>query len=151
MSGRSPRQVNVLTMLPMVLGGLLVSSPAFAAMPQILTPSDVTITERENCAVIRVAFSFVVRLVRHFPQASGDALRIQFAPLGLSGADREALFTRRSVRPPRSDIASLAAVVYEGNVAGGPFLTLFFTRPRMFRVEEGRDFRSLIIVVRGEG
>jgi tetratricopeptide (TPR) repeat protein len=144
--------VNVLTMLPIVLlGGLLPSSPAFAAIPQILTPSDVTITERENCAVIRVAFTFVVRLVRHFPQASGDNLRIQFAPVGPRAVDREALFTRRSVRPPRSEIASLAEVVYEGNVVGGPFLTLSFTRPRMFRVEEGRDFRSLIIVVRGEG
>jgi tetratricopeptide (TPR) repeat protein len=152
MSGRSPRQVNVLTMLPIgILGGLLLSSPAFAAIPEILTPSDVTITEQENCAVIRVAFSFVVRLVRHFPQASGDDLRIQFVPFGVSAADREGLFTRRSVRPRRSDIASLAEVVYEGNVAGGPFLTLFFTRPRMFRVEEGKDFRSLIIVVRGEG
>lgn len=133
-----------------VWGLLLLSPPAFAAASQILTPDDVTITETGRCAVIRVTFSFPVRYVKHFPYTSGDDLRIQLEPLAASPADREALFTRKSVRPPRSEIASLADVVYEGNVPGGPFLTLFFARPRMFRVEQGRDFRSLIVVVSGE-
>ena len=129
---------------------LLLSSPAFASILQILTPEDVTITEAAGCAVIRVAFPFPVRYVKHFPYASGDDLRIQFEPLVVSPADREALFRRRSVRPPRSHIASLAEVVYEGDVGGGPFLTLLFARPRMFSVKQGADFRSLIVVVRGD-
>jgi hypothetical protein len=109
--------VNMVTKI--FLGLLLLPSPAFAATLQLLTPNDVTITENGKCAVIRVAFSFPVRYVTHFPHASGDDLRIQFEPIAVSPADREALFTRRSVRPPRSEIASLAQVVYEGNVAGG--------------------------------
>ena len=142
-------------MMTKILWGLLLllllrSSPAFAATFQILTPDDVTITEEAGCAVIRVAFPFRVRYVKHFPYVSGDDLRIQFEPLTVSPADREAVFRRRSVRPPRSQIASLAEVVYEGDVAGGPFLTLFFARPRMFSVKQGADFRSLIIVVRGD-
>jgi tetratricopeptide (TPR) repeat protein len=135
-----------------IAGGLLLlSAPALGATLQILTPDDVTITEKGPCATIRVGFSFPVRYVKHFPPVSGAELRIQFEPIAVSPADRKLLFTRRSVRVPRSEIASLVEVVYEGDVAGGPFLTLVFSRPRRFTAEQGGDFRSLVIIVRGEG
>jgi tetratricopeptide (TPR) repeat protein len=125
---------------------LLLVSPAFAA-PQILTPSDVTLAEIGRCATVRVAFPFPVRYLRHFPPESGRDLRIQFEPFALSAEDRAALFTRRSYLPPRTPIASLEEIAYEGNLEGRPFLRLAFTRLRAFRVEQGDDFRSFIIVV----
>jgi hypothetical protein len=132
-----------------VLGliGLLVLSSALRATQVIV--NDVEIKEEGKCAVIRVEFSFPVRYVKHFPYESGDDLRIQIEPIAVSQGDKEALFTRESVRPPPNDIASLLEVVYEGNIEGGPFLTLSFRRPVVFKVEQGTDFRSIIIGVHG--
>jgi len=139
----------VTRVLPVFLGIVLLSSPALAVI-RVLTPNDVTITEQGPCVVIRVAFPFPVTYLKHFPPTSGKEVRIQFEAFPVTPEDREALFTRRSFTPPRSALASLAELSYEGNVRGRPFLTLCFTRPRMFRVEQGKDFRSLVIVVRGD-
>lgn len=130
---------------------LVLFSPALEARAPILTLSDVTITEHDACAVIQVKFNFPLRYVKHFPYESGDDLRIQFDPIPIAvpPGETSALFTRESVRPPRNHIASLIEVIYEGNVAGGPFLTLYFSHPVVFKVEQGADFRSLKIVVFG--
>lgn len=130
---------------------LLIFTPASEARAPILTLSDVTISEEDGCAVIQVKFNFPLRYVKHFPYESGDDLRIQFDPIPIAvpPGERSALFTRESVRAPRNDIASLIEVIYEGNVQGGPFLTLYFRRPVVFRVEQGADFRSLNIMVLG--
>lgn len=133
------------------VGLLLLLSPGLGARAPILTLGDVNITEEDSCAVIQVKFNFPLRYVKHFPYESGDDLRIQFDPIPIAvpPGERSALFTRESVRPPRNDIASLLEVIYEGNVEGGPFLTLYFRRPVVFKVEQGADFRSLNIVVLG--
>ena len=130
---------------------LLLPSQRLCARPPILTLNNVTITQKGEYVVVRVEFNFPLRYVKHFPYESGDDLRIQFEPIRLAvrPGEEAALFTRRSVRPPPNNIASLLEVVYEGNVEGGPFLTLFFVRPVVFTVEQGTDFRSLIIVVHG--
>jgi len=37
--------------------------------------------------------------------------------------------------------------VYEGDMEGGPYLTLFFSRCVEFWVEQGRDSRSIVVYV----
>ena len=146
------RTVTLLkTWIVTFVASLLLFTPALEARAPILTLNDVTITEHDTCAVIRVKFNFPLRYVKHFPYKSGDDLRIQFdpIPIAIPPGESSALFTRESVRPPRNDIASLIEVIYEGNVAGGPFLTLYFRHPVVFRVEQGADFRSLNIIVLG--
>lgn len=130
---------------------LVLSASVLMARAPILTLNDVTIAEQDGCALIQVKFNFPLRYVKHFPYESGDDLRIQFDPIPIAVPPGEgsALFTRESVRPPRNDIASLIDVIYEGNVEGGPFLTLYFSRPVVFRVKQGADFRSLNIVILG--
>ncbi len=142
------RRVNVLkTSIVTFVGMLLLASPGLQARQLIL--NSVKITEEGECAVIRVEFGFPVRYISHFPYESGEDLRIQVKPIEVPRGDKEAVFTRESYGPPPNDIASLSDVVYEGNVVGGPFLTLFFRRPVMFKVDKTIDHRSLIIGVHG--
>jgi hypothetical protein len=54
-------------------------------------------------------------------------------------------FDREEVRFSLDDIVPLSEVVFEGNVTGGPFLTLTFESSIAFEVNEGADFRSLVI------
>ena len=123
------------------------SATGLQARDQIL--DEVKIEEKGECALIRVEFGFPVRYINHFPSESGDDLRIHFQHIAISQGDEDAVFTRESHRPPPNEIASLSEVVYEGHIEGGPFLTLFFSTNVKFRVEQGVDFRSLIIFVQG--
>jgi len=142
------RTVTVMkTSIVTFVGMLLLASPWLHARQLIL--NSVKITEEGECAVIRVEFSFPVRYIYHFPYESGEDLRIQVKPIEVSRGDRRAVFTRESYGPPPNDIASLSDVVYEGNIVGGPFLTLFFRRPMAFKVDPATDHRSLIIGVHG--
>ena len=67
--------------------------------------------------------------------------------IALNPADKEALFKREFLSPPPNKVATLTDVIYEGNVDGGPFLSLYFDSTVFFRVEQGADFRSLRITV----
>ena len=123
--------------------------PAAWLQARRLIVDTVEITEAPDCSEVRVSFNFPIRYVKHFPFSTGDDLRIQFEPITTSTAEQEALFARETVLAPPNDIVGLTEVVYEGDIGGGPFLTLFFRRPVRFAVEHGADFRSVVVVVAG--
>lgn len=113
--------------------------------------SEVRIGEAQGCATISVGFNFPIRYVRHFPYRAGDEVRIQLEPIAIGQVDRDALFERETVRPWRREATALLEVVYEGDIPGGPYLTLFFDRQVAFTVAQGSDFRSLIVTVSDPG
>jgi len=139
------RSLILVIALVLSTGGLLLFASPSPATHLIM--ADVDIVEEEDCALVTVQFSFPVRYTNHFPYSEGDDLRIQLEPVVTSPADREVLFTRETVLPPPNEIAALTEVIYEGNIQGGPFLTLFFKRTVAFEVEQGSDYRSLVIAV----
>jgi len=110
--------------------------------------ADIQIEESAECAVINVGFNFPIRYQRHFPAGGGNELRIGLLPISISPDDLKALFERESVRPPESDVAALSEVIYEGDMAGGPFLTLLFRHPVLYEVGQGTDYRSIRVAVR---
>jgi hypothetical protein len=132
----------------LVVTALLLTSAALLTQPvrdRIL--KDIQITNVNGRAVVEIVFSDPIGYVTHFPQSSGDELRVQLNPIRVSRADRDALFKREGVRPEFNARAALLEVVYEGDIEGGPFLTLYFSRPVVFEVIPGSDFRSLTVVV----
>ncbi len=109
---------------------------------------DVTVMEEEYYAVVQVGFNFPIRYTRHFPEDSGEELRIRLEPIAISRDDREALFKREAtLHPPSEDVTSILEIIYEGDIIGGFYLTIRFDKPTEFLVAQGSDFRSLIIVV----
>ncbi|MEE9543860.1 MAG: hypothetical protein V3V95_08775 [Thermodesulfobacteriota bacterium] len=109
---------------------------------------DTNIEERAGCAIIRVAFNFPVRYRRHFPIEPHDELRIQFEPLAIGSSDREREnpFEREQVWFSQDDRIPIEEIILETNVAGGPLLTITFQRSVSFDVEQGKDFRSVVII-----
>jgi len=108
---------------------------------------DLQISVEEGYAVIKVGFNFPVRYVRHFPIDSGKELRVKLSPISVGAVDQDALSERESIRPSTGDLPVLLEVAYEGDMPGGPFLTLLFQQEREYLVAQGSDFRSLIIVI----
>lgn len=134
------------------VGLLVITLAAWAASAQpgrdrVL--GNVEIDEDSSCAVVRVGFNFPVRYVTHVPHGTGKELRIQLRPIAFNPADQSALSRREAASPPGNTFAALTEVVYEGDINGGPYLTLLFRRKVAFSVGQGDDYRSLIIAVVG--
>lgn len=119
--------------------------PAQPARNRIL--GDVDVSRDSQGVAINVRFTFPVRYVKHFPHEKGEELRIQLRPIAISQTDRDALSSRESVNLPPDNNADISQIVYEGDIEGGPFLTLFFNHPVAYTVSQGSDFRSIVIVI----
>lgn len=132
-----------------IFSGLLFVSLSASAQPnrdRIL--DDIHIADKGACSEIQVAFTFPIRYVKHFPFENGDELHIQLEPISISPLEQEAIFDRESLRPPNHKNLPLDEVVYEGDIEGGHYVTLFFTESVAYEVGQGADFRSLLISVR---
>ncbi len=132
-----------LIMLVAVVAVLLLSPNRLYAQRRVI--DEANIEEQDGCAVIMVQFDFPVRYRSHFPKDAGTELRIQFEPISMGTSDIEGQFEREQVWYSPNDIIPLTEAVFEGNIAGGPFLTLTFEHSVYFEVEPGADFRSLVV------
>lgn len=108
---------------------------------------EVRIVDNNGTLMVEVHFSFPLRYQSHFPQEQGEELRVQLRPVRVPSSDLSALYKREGVVPRDADAVSLDEVIYEGDMEGGPYLTLRFTRPVSYEVIPGSNYRSMIVVV----
>lgn len=109
----------------------------------------VEVAEIADCAVVRVRLNFPVRIIGHFPNDFGNELRIRVRPLVVSREVESERPGRESLRPPLNDRAAIQQIVYWRDAVTGPTLTIYFHHPVAYEVDEGVNFRSLIIAVAG--
>ena len=109
--------------------------------------SDVSISGIADGSELRIEFTFPVRYLSHFPREFGDTLQISLQAVAVSEVDQEFLRRRESFNLPETGSVPLLDVTYEGDLPGGPYLTLRFTEPVAFSVRQGSDFRSLTVNV----
>jgi len=132
---------------------LCMSSAVFAAgNKQIL--KDIQLSENTNDVIIRVNFNKRVRSIRHFPADAGEILQIQLEvsdidkPEGSREAIDSDIAKRESMLPPKNDLVPLVSVTYEGDVPGGPYLTLRFKFAVEFHLEDASNGSSILINVK---
>ena len=101
----------------------------------------------EVVTTLRISMTTRVRYVRHFPYETGPELRIKITPFDVGRDNTDALHDRETLVPHGHEALPLYEVVYEGDIEGGPYLTLFFSRCVDFWVEQGRDSRSVVVYI----
>jgi hypothetical protein len=127
---------------------LLFSATANAAPPvrdKIL--DDVQLVRNDEQLTLQVRFSLPMRYRSHFPQDRGNELRIQLHPIRIPASDLNAVPRREGVVPLYADSAAIDEVIYEGDIEGGPYLTVRFTRPVGYQIIPGSDYRSINIII----
>lgn len=127
---------------------LLLASWSYTAPPvrdRVL--DEVSLVQSEEELYVEVLFSFPLRYRSHFPEDRARELRIRLQPVRVPASDLDAVPQRESVVPQYADVVSLEEVIYEGDIEGGPYLTVRFTRPVRYQVIPGSDYRSMRIVV----
>ena len=132
-----------LTALVLLAAGWAISGPP--ARDRIIDSALLDVVDGH--VILEVKLSFPFRYQSHFPPETGDELRIRISPVRVSSSDLDAVFQREGLVPPDAGSAAIDEVLYEGDVAGGPRLTIRFTRPVHYRVIPGSDYRSLGIAI----
>lgn len=131
----------------MLIAGMLVMTQAMAQPAGRRIISDVLVTEHAQTTDLRIEFTFPVRYVSHYPEDFGDTIEIQLKEVVISAVDADFLHRRESVRLPETESIPLLDISYEGDLPGGPYLTIRFVSPVSYTVSQGSDFRSLLITV----
>ena len=132
-----------LTALVLLAAGWAISAPP--ARDKII--DNAQLHSVDGVVVLKVELTFPFRYQSHFPQETGEELRIRISPVRVSTSDLDAVLRREGLVPPDADTAAIDEVIYEGDAAGGPYLTIRFTQPVRYSVVPGSDYRSLSIVI----
>ncbi len=130
------------------VASLLVATWSYTAPPvrdKVL--DEVSIERSDGDVFVEVLFSFPLRYRSHFPADKSDELRIRMMPVRVPSSDLDAVRRRESVIPQYADAAAVDEVIYEGDIEGGPYLTVRFTRPVSYQVIPGADYRSMRVIV----
>ena len=131
----------------LLLLGLFVIWQAMAQPARGRIIADVAVSEKMDRTELGVEFTFPIRYMRHFPEDYGDTIEIQLKAVVVSEIDADLLQHRESIRLPETATVPLLDISYEGDLPGGPYLTVRFHTPVAFAVKQGTDFRSLTITV----
>lgn len=131
-----------------LLVALTLSAPAQAQPSRDRILGDLTFSEHSEYIDIQIELTFPVRYLRHFPAEKGDEIRIQLKPIAIGSAEREGLFKREGVTADESNPADVTEIVYEGANITGLSLTVYFSQERTFSVEQGNDYRSILVRVK---
>lgn len=136
-----------LSVLLLIVVSISIGWPSQAQPVRGRIISDVALSEQADTSEIRIEFSFPVRYVRHFPTDIGDTIQIQLRPVAVSNIDAGQVNGRESARLPAGSDIPLLDISYEGDLPGGPYLTVRFYQDVAFSIQQGVDFRSLTIIV----
>jgi len=109
--------------------------------------SNVEMNEIADGTSLHIEFTLPVRYKSHFPRDFGDTVQISLQAVAVSAVDQDFLQQRESFNLSNSAGIPLLDITYEGDLPGGPYLTIRFTEPVAFSVRQGDDFRSLIVNV----
>jgi len=97
-----------------------------------------------ECITLTVSFNLPVQYLRHAPRERGLSLYLDVQPLAAGTAMKEGLARREAVRVQSDGPLPIIAVVYDGTLPE-PRVVVDFDVPMAFSVQQGKDFRSLVV------
>lgn len=137
---------KALWLIPLVAlgaGGWALSSPP--VRDRILDRVNLDITDEQ--VMLSVELSYQFRYLSHFPLDEARELRIRLQPIRVPTSDLGAVSQREGVIPAGASSVALDEVIYEGDITGGPYLTIRFTDKVRYEVIPGADYRSINILL----
>jgi hypothetical protein len=106
---------------------------------------DFHITSDKDGNNLEFDFANPVRYLGHFPDDNSDIIQIKLRAIGFSEFRENISLLDQFVTPADMQEKFLQDVRYEGNVPGGPFLVVRFSKPMSYRVTESNGLKGLII------
>ena len=129
---------------------VLPASPALAG-PGFIGSSRVSTDDSsaDSLASIEIRFNCKAQYLRHDPRGNGDRIRIFLEPTSIcNGVSPVVAESRSRLRPFNADSAHLIELEYDGTNAGGPVLTLSFSKSVAFDVDMSGIAFDVVVHIR---
>ncbi len=107
--------------------------------------SNLHITSDREGHNLEFDFNNSVRYLGHFPNEVSDIIQVKLRAIGFSEFRENVSLLDQFVQPAEIKEKFLQDVRYEGDVPGGPFLVVRFSKPMKFNVSESNGLKGLII------
>ncbi len=133
----------------LIVIGIMYSMELLHAPSQVL--EDVVVFEEKGRTVLQVRFSTPVRYENHFPANKSDFLQIKVRTVALLGTGDNEYLSSDNILPGFLEKVPVAEVAFEGDVPGGPFVSLRFREPLRYQVAEDPSLRGINIIVVRDG
>lgn len=112
--------------------------------PELLV-SDLVLTKEKDGGNIHIDFAGPVRHLGHFPENEGSIIQIKLRAISFHEFNENYSVIEKFVQTGRVVDYFIEDIRYEGNVPGGPFVIVRFTKPMEYVVNEGDGLKGLLI------
>lgn len=130
-------------LLALVIGVYVYYKYAQEAPKQLVSEFHITSDKEGNN--LEFGFANPVRYLGHFPENSSDVLQVKLRAIGFSEFSENFSLLDQFIAGADGQEKFLEDVRYEGNVPGGPFLVVRFTKSMTYRVTESNGLKGLIV------
>lgn len=107
--------------------------------------SDFHITSDKDGHNLEFDFANPVRYLGHFPEGDSDIIQVKLRAIGFSEFRENFSLLDQFVTSADMQEKFLQDIRYEGDVPGGPFIVVHFSKPMTYRVSESNGLKGLII------
>lgn len=134
-----------------ILFGTLATLGVLSSLQVIQAPDsildDVIVEEEGSMLVLQVKTNVPVRYENHFPEGPSDFIQIKVRAISLVGADQNEYMGSESILPGFIEQVPVIDVAYEGDVPGGPYLSLRFKERMRYQVKEDPDMNGILLYI----
>ncbi|MCG6968882.1 MAG: hypothetical protein LJE85_03855 [Gammaproteobacteria bacterium] len=134
---------NILIIMALITAGFIYLT-FFGEKPDTLV-ADVVIIKDKDASNLQVEFASPVRHLGHFPEKQGDLLQIKLRAISFHDFNESYSLINTFIQSHEAKDSLITDIRYEGNVPGGPFLTIKFTQPVSYQVNEGDGLKAMLI------
>jgi len=128
-----------------IILGVLSSLQVLQAPDTIL--DDVIVQEEGGMYVLQVKTNVPVRYENHYPQGPSEFVQIKVRAVSFVGANTNEYMGAESILPGFIEQVPVMDVAFEGNVPGGPYLSLRFKEPIRYQVKEDPDLNGVFLYI----
>ena len=109
---------------------------------------DVVLIREEGGKSLQLVFSAPVRIVGSFPKSHGDIVQIKLSVIAFGNFRKNISLLDKFVGVEEGKELFLTNMRYEGNVPGGPFIVMKFSKPVHWALTEGESLLGMNIAIK---
>ena len=102
----------------------------------------------EEGKILHLDFSAPVRFVGSYPEASGDILQIKLRVIAVDDFSENLSLIEKFVGVAEGKELHITHMRYEGNVPGGPFIIMKFSKPVKWEIAEDDGLVGMNIAIK---
>ena len=108
---------------------------------------DVVLIREEGAKTLQLDFSAPVRIVGSFPESTGDIAQIKLRVIAFGRFSENLSLLEKYIGIEEAKELHMTNLRYEGDVPGGPFLVMKFSKPVKWTLTEGEGLLGMNIAI----